>query len=1656
MADIQLNFKADSAKARAEIDLLKKEIGYLREGFKRTQEAADGGGDALQRFRRETTAVTHVFVRSIDAFGGALNQFDRRFLGFHERVDAFTGAIHRLPPEITAVRQGFDVLAPTAGRIASVFADIETSLVDTGAEAESFRRVFEQLGADIEQLEADFERAEFFASFGEIAAHQANLIRPAVSDAVRSMVAYVDVMGSVQGTFETADTLSERLTDSIRDQASAFDELRRSVDGVAQSQSGLQGQQLGSGIFDEFDARTLGIEDRFSFITENADVFGNVAVRVFDEASNEILRTAESIDTVGDSLLAVSDIAARIALGDLTAAIQLPFRINEINAAQDAAALQGRQERRDVAIDERTLIGVRDNNLASVARALGIPIGRFDISEAPHTIQGLQTLNDFSGTDLEDLSRNLLSGRADIAGGILASIERALANTNLDEDIARSITTLAVNLERALTSADIDAIFQPRIDRLREDLNQSSFNLDFAKQTGGDVDTALQDVIRANTALYQQQIDSYNLQRQATGRAIGNVEELNRILNALNNDSRLALASGPQNAQQFLAANNITRGLAAPQDDQERGVVANDAEVAAALETVESRPEVAEDLTSIIEAVETRTANRLAQDALNAISEAASDVNVTEAAIIEKWNEAVPRIEAWWQELYEDLVNNENLTEAERTESFAALGTQQDFVASLKSQYVTPALIAIAQATEALQTRTATRLAQEAINAISEAVSDVNITEETILARWAEALPFLQTWWQELHDDIVNNPNLTDAARTEALAELGSVENFVAGIKSQYVTPVLQGIEQSAEALQTRTANRLAQAAMTAIGEAASDVNVTEETILSLWTAAVPSIRTWWQELYEDIVNNPNLSDAEQTEAFAALGSVDDFVANLKAQHVTPVLSGIMQSAEALQTRTANRLAQAAITAIGEAANDVNITEQAILDLWVASEPLIRTWWQELYEDIVNNPNLSEAEQAEGLAELGSVTDFVAGIKSQYVSPVLMGIAESQEALETRTATRIANEALSAIRNAAEDVNITEEAILTLWTAAGPAIRTWYQELYDDIVNNPNLSDAERTEAVTAFGSIDAFVSHLKSQYVTPVLMGITRTTEALETRTANRLAQNAIKGLGEVASDVNITERAILDKWQEAIPFIRTWWQELYDDIVNNANLTDADIAESLAELGSVEDFVGNIRSQYVTPVLNNILGTQFRNRSNAAQNRVNRAQFNLGGATSESDFETRRGLLIGAINAYYSAEEERIDALELSEAELRDLRQDNQLARDQAIRRATDATNTFEEERLEMVRETQDKIDDLRDDGFEAEADRLASLEDLHARHNARILDLEEDFQENLEDLRRGRRQDAQDLATEYQRDIQDLQNEFARELFGDSVISFADLTAEQQRQLQSNAGFQQERFDLGLERDRDRQDIRTESGVLRAGSAGEAFYRQQIESGELTDTNLIERLFGRRGLDDFISNRRDVEDLEQRTAERTADINAEAEATATALQEVLTPLLNEQSAPSRDLSMAAEAQATAATQQMIAAGALERAATAIEESAVDTFRGIAATTEDTRLREIARLREPTRRDVSMRDVTDLTARLRAAEALSATRELPTSFTADTVNVSGQTVKVSGGSAGEAAPAQPTEPTEITVVSPITLNDNILLETQARTTQLDDALNI
>ena len=1748
-------------------------------------------------------------IQAIESAASDLTGALRRELTL-QLMDAELTAAERLDLELTHAREVEGVTTDTQNRIRKIAketteaqaeaverqtdARIESATRARAAEVAGFnasRQTGKEYADALERLSSVSQRERFVALIESLQEQGLSLI-----EAIRQAEKYIDVINAVPDSMTRADaafgTFSSNLVRGADQSADAVDNLFSGVRRLAlfindqfpeipipdspgsagdrerrffqqnpigrteddiRQEAGQQGRDFVNALFGRQDteAERAAIEAQ------------RESIQLYNDLSDATVHfTSNLIDLQGETNLAdrafqgLSGTFGRLATGDFTALLDIPIQLLNISRQAAAEREQGARERAALYEEQFGEFERFGRNFDVVSGALGIP----------------------ESTELRD------SFFFDQAG----EFENVLAQSTADfsDGIKNALLASVINLERDIRPEDIAGIFQSSIDRLEGSAEQAQFNLDFAGQTDGNVEGALQDVIQANTEYYQQRIDAANVERRLFGDSIDNVEELNRILQAANNETALQLERAPtlvsqrgvvQRRQRDRAARQegdassdaYTRSLLETGDFTFEELNANDTIVAAAqaLESLQTQianrvandalgaiREAASDVNataeSIIqlwedaqpsveawynelledaqlieneaertealsvlgtlpdfvanlksqyvapvvnsiqratEALETRTANRLANEAISAISEVASDVNVTEQAILERWNEAVPRIEAWWSELYEDIVNNPDLTDAERTESLAELGTQQDFVSSLKSQYVTPVLSGIAQATEALQTRTANRLAQDAISAIGEAAGDVNATEQEILDQWTQAIPALENWWSELYEDIVNNPNLSDAQQSEDLAALGSQQDFVASLKSQYVTPIITSISQAAEALQTRTANRLAQGALGAIREAASDVNVTEQAIAQLWTDALPLIETWYQELLDDAnaIENEGLRD----EAIADLGSPESFIANLKSQYVTPIITGIQRSAEALETRTANRLAQGALKGLRDATSDTNITEQAIVDLWTAALPLLENWYQELLDDA--NAIENEGLRDEAIADLGSPESFIASLKSQYVTPIITGIQSGREALETRTANRLANDALGSLREAAGDVNITEAEIANLWTTALPLIENWYQELLDDA--NAIENEGLRDEAVIDLGSPEAFIANLKSQYVTPIITGISQATEALQTRTANRLANDAISAISDVANDVNVTEEAIIDKWQEAVPFIEGWWQELSDDIVNNEKLNDADIAESLAELGSVEAFVGNIRSQYVTPVLNNILQTRFGNRSNRAQSRRARAQFDLGGATSESDFENRRDVLIQAVNDYYDAEEERIRQLDQSHEDLGRAIKSNQLARDQALRQATTATNTFAQDRLRAEERVQADIDDLRDAALENEQDRQETITELHEDAARKREEIEEDHQRRIEDIRRDASESQLERNIELQRDIEDLLRE-----------SGIELSDEQQSRLtrgtQQGFGLDSLLEQLGIS-----VDAGTRSGL---GDIDRDFRR---ESGDARR----QRFFDEQSAE--IRRERAQTDLESQTAARETDINAQAEATATAIQEALAPLLTEQ-----QTDEVAEKQVTAADKQIEAADAQTTAAddlgtvvTGLKDSdipgAIDLVRqsaeaslGISSAIsalpsllessferifddlqetivgqtaafalqslginpeqfappevemptpnmseitamvetdvpldvkvinpddlydpaeierlrEDglnnreigVHLREIASLAEPTRPDVSMRGLSDLTARIGAAEALSATRAVPTSFTADTVNVSGSVVNVSG----------------------------------------------
>ena len=101
----------------------------------------------------------------------------------------------------------------------------------------------------------------------------------------------------------------------------------------------------------------------------------------------------------------------------------------------------------------------------------------------------------------------------------------------------------------------------------------------------------------------------------------------------------------------------------------------------------------------------------------------------------------------------------------------------------------------------------------------------------------------------------------------------------------------------------------------------------------------------------------------------------------------------------------------------------------------------------------------------------------------------------------------------------------------------------------------------------------------------------------------------------------------------------------------------------------------------------------SDLRSDANALiQNAIERGEYLLGSVTSDTDFENIRTQLLNLTNQYYDNELERINGLVASETELQDLREDNVLARAQALERIGGIENKFVQDRIRQEHQLAD----------------------------------------------------------------------------------------------------------------------------------------------------------------------------------------------------------------------------------------------------------------------------------------------------------------------------------------------------------------------------
>ena len=259
-------------------------------------------------------------------------QVDTRFMSFRERGDALKSTIRELPPAITAVHSGFDALAPTAARVNALFTEYNETLgryvAVSGIVVSSAEEEAKALDAVTQQFIQQTQDAKALAHVQEVLtqrtdAHNASLVNPAVSDATDSMRDYIGVMGDVQSEFKTVKEISDGLRTSIKDQATAFDELRRTVDTAEIS-------------LDDIDETFDRIPDAIDPSIVSMETFETVALRALREIGKELSAFEGTLGNIGvgvDNMVTLFTNPVSFAAGTLGSVIEGLSNINKFGGA---------------------------------------------------------------------------------------------------------------------------------------------------------------------------------------------------------------------------------------------------------------------------------------------------------------------------------------------------------------------------------------------------------------------------------------------------------------------------------------------------------------------------------------------------------------------------------------------------------------------------------------------------------------------------------------------------------------------------------------------------------------------------------------------------------------------------------------------------------------------------------------------------------------------------------------------------------------------------------------------------------------------------------------------------------------------------------------------------------------------------------------------------------------------------------------------------------------------------------------------------------------------------------------------------------------------------------------------------------------------------
>ena len=378
------------------------------------------------------------------------------------------------------------------------------------------------------------------------------------------------------------------------------------------------------------------------------------------------------------------------------------------------------------------------------------------------------------------------------------------------------------------------------------------------------------------------------------------------------------------------------------------------------------------------------------------------------------------------------------------------------------------------------------------------------------------------------------------------------------------------------------------------------------------------------------------------------------------------------------------------LNAAGTTITDVNAA-------WVSFvENTLRPEFDRLRGLILDDDGIIDAAEELELRQAGVFTfeDFTGGFTG-IKDAAVMGIQTAETALANYVDESGFEGNVEAFRTSLNAAGLTVADVNTAWGVfVENTLRPEFDRLRGLILDDDGIIDATEELALRRAGlfTFEDFTGGFTGIKEAAV-MGIQTADAAL----ANYVDESGFEGNVEAfRTSLNAAGTTIADvnaAWDSFVEnALRPEFDRIRGLILDDDGIISASEGLALRRAGvfTFEDFTGGfagIRDAAVSGIQNAQQAMASRQSNNARRDdrfNVNQARFNLGGATSEQDFNTLFGVLTTAINTFYDNEEQRINDLGLDVEETMRLIDASELSRRGELRTASNITNTFAKERI------------------------------------------------------------------------------------------------------------------------------------------------------------------------------------------------------------------------------------------------------------------------------------------------------------------------------------------------------------------------------------